>query len=213
MRICALREVEQSGHTRRDGDRKYMPETGQAKIDSLRNRLRENTSEAHDRLDARVSAFDMSNARDYATFLQFQYAARAPIEDWLERRAPDLELPSMAPLIVRDLAALDVPIPATASFRCPAARGAIGIAWALAGSHLGNRALLARLRKSGAEDRPTAFLADEAMRAAWQNLLPRLEAPAERLEFTQAVTAALAVFDHFAHALDRTLDSRERVAA
>lgn len=191
----------------------YMPETGQARIDSLRIFLRENTSEAHDRLDGRVSALDMSDTHDYAAFLRFQYAARAPIEDWLERRAPDLKLPPMASLIAQDLAALDVPIPATAAFRCPAARGAIGIAWALAGSHLGNRALLVRLRKSGAEGRPTAFLANETMRSAWQHMLPQLEAPADRLEGTQAVTAALAVFDHFAHALDRTRDCAERVAA
>jgi heme oxygenase len=190
-----------------------MPERGQARIESLRTCLRENTSEAHDRLDGRVSALDMPDAREYTVFLRFQYAARAPIEDWLERRAPDLELPPMAPLIAQDLAALDASLPALAPFRCPAARGAIGIAWALAGSHLGNRALLVRLRKSGAEDRPTAFLADQTMREAWQALLPQLEAPADRLECAQAVTAALAVFDHFAHALDQTLDCAERVAA
>lgn len=190
-----------------------MPETGPARIQTLREFLRENTTEAHDRLDGRVSALDLSDAGDYAAFLRFQYAARAPIENWLERRAPDLDLPPMAALIAQDLAAMGEPLPTLATFRCPAARGAIGIAWAMAGSHLGNRALLMRLRKTEATDRPTAFLADETMRAAWRDLLPRLEEPVDRLESAQAITAAHAVFDHFAHALDGTLVRPERVAA
>lgn len=190
-----------------------MPETGPGKIQTLREFLRENTAEAHDRLDGRVSALDLSEADDYAAFLRFQYAARAPIEAWLAQRAPDLDIPPMASLIEQDLAAMDEPLPELATFRCPAARGAIGIAWALAGSHLGNRALLVRLRKSGAKNRPVAFLADESMRLAWEELLPQLEAPADRLECAQAVTAAHSVFDHFAHALDRTLVCLERVAA
>lgn len=190
-----------------------MPSMGPNYLKTLRDYLRDNTASDHDTLDEAVSAINLADRRSYADFLRFQYAARAPIEDWLAARAPDLELPAMAPLIARDLAAMGEPLPGAERFTFPAANGAIGIAWALAGSHLGNRALLIRMRKSGADRFPTAFLGDETMRAAWQALLPQLEAPADRLECAQAATAASAVFRHFGAALDQTLNCAERVAA
>ncbi len=190
-----------------------MPEMGPVESESLRDCLRKGTVEAHDRLDQAVSALDLAKPPAMAAFLRFQYTARAPIEEWLAKHAPDLALPAMAPLIAGDLAALRHPLPTTAPFHFPTAAGALGIAWALAGSHLGNRAMLARLRKSDVEDIPVDFLADETMREAWKTLLPQLEAPAIRLEGAQAVTAATAVFRHFEQCLARTGILGERVAA
>jgi heme oxygenase (biliverdin-IX-beta and delta-forming) len=182
----------------------------------LRLHLRAATMAAHDLLDhAMQAASGWQNLGDYARFLALQHAARAPVEAWLERRAPaSLRPPPQTPLIARDLAALGEPLPPPSPdfAMTPCNRGeALGAAWVLAGSALGNRSILKQVRRAsaaaspligaGEQAWPSAFLADGAMLAFWNDLRGQIERPAIPEEAAAASRAASAVFDHFiAHA-------------
>ena len=162
---------------------------------SLRARLRDATAPLHDRLDNAIGALNLADRDQYAQFLRIQLAAREPIERWTERYCPsDLCPPSTAQLLKADLSALGEIAPfVAAAFALPESADPIGLAWALAGSHLGNRVL----RRSLGADLPSAFLDDAAMPAFWQEIAPRLEAPPSTELATPAIAAACAVFRHF----------------
>jgi heme oxygenase len=182
----------------------------------LRLHLRAATMAAHDLLDHTMQAASgWQSLADYARFLSLQHAARAPIEVWLESHAPaDLRPPAQTPLIARDLAALGLALPAPAAAFAMADEAApegkastgeaLGAAWVLAGSALGNKAILKQMRRASAAhgaDWPSAFLGDEAMLAYWQGLRARIERPAAAAQARAAAGAASAVFRHFiAHA-------------
>ena len=175
-----------------------------AHSENLRHSLRGATASAHDLLDHSLrAASGWTSLEDYARFLTLQHAARAPVEDWLADHAPeDLEPPAQCPQIESDLDALGVPTP-PASQRFAVARSnhnqsvALGAAWVLAGSSLGNRSILKKVRRAGNGDWPHAFLGDEAMLEFWRGLRLRIERPAETAEVEAASAAANAVFDHF----------------
>ena len=67
----------------------------------------------------------------------------------------------------------------------------------MAGSSLGNRAILRDIELHADSKMPTAFLADPGMIAFWKALRPDLEQPATDLEAAAAARAAASVFDHF----------------
>lgn len=168
----------------------------------LRTHLRAATMPAHDLLDSAMQAASGWQRRsDYARFLALQHAARAPLEEWLDTHAPpDLRPPRQTPLIARDLAALarGVPPPARAFVLEGDGRGdALGAAWVLAGSALGNRSIAAQVKRIGGGAWPAAFLGDDAMLGFWQALRGRIEQPAEADEAAGATRAAQAVFAHF----------------
>lgn len=170
--------------------------------ESLRADLRAATMTAHDLLDhAMQAAGGWQTRADYARFLGLQHAARAPIEAWLAANAPaDLVPPPQTGLIARDLAALGTPLPPPAPLAAigPCEPGtALGIAWVLAGSALGNRAIARQVAKIGGGTWPTAFLDDEGAMAFWQELRTRIERPAAPGEAASATRAAEAVFAHF----------------
>lgn len=169
---------------------------------ALRGYLREHTRGAHERLDASLRIFDLASRDGYAEFLAWQLRARMSVEDWLAAHAPpEILPPDTTPLLVADLAALRVDMFACAEpFHFPAGANPIGIAWAIAGSHLGNRAILSRLRKQGV-DFPSHFLQDARMQAFWKELLPLIEIRMEPVEAERAALAARAVFSHFHRAL------------
>ncbi len=174
--------------------------------EGLRARLRAATMAAHDLLDASMQAASGWQCRaDYARFLALQHAARTPIETWFADHAPPaLRPPEQTALIARDLAELGVPLPPPApafTLAAPDEGEALGAAWVLAGSALGNRSILKQVERAGAAEAgarwPTAFLADEAMLAFWQDLRRRIEGPAPAHEAAGAAAAAHAVFGHF----------------
>ena len=138
----------------------------------------------------------------YGDFLAMQLRARLPIERWAATHCPaSLRPPETTPEILEDLLALGRPISLRpARFDIPAAADPLGVAWAIAGSHLGNRAMLASLRKAGS-DLPASFLADTRMQAFWADLKPRLEAQVSRDSARGAIAAAQAVFACFAASL------------
>jgi heme oxygenase len=175
----------------------------EAQADSdLRSHLREATMAAHDLLDNAMQAASGWRTRDdYARFLELQHAARAPMEDWLDAHAPgDLHPPRQTALIARDLAQLGRPVPPPAQLFTMGRAGtghALGAAWVLAGSALGNQAIARQVRRIGGGAWPAAFLDDGAMLAFWQALRERIESRADPVEAAGATRAATAVFAHF----------------
>lgn len=173
-----------------------------ASDDDLRTHLRAATMAAHDLLDhAMQAASGWRTREDYAHFLELQHAARAPLEDWLDAHAPDaLRPPHQTPLIARDLAQLGKAVPAPAPLFTMGRTGtghALGAAWVLAGSALGNRSIARQVNRIGGGTWPMAFLGDEAMLGFWQALRERIEQQAEPCEAEGATSAATAVFAHF----------------
>lgn len=176
--------------------------TDKAAGDDLRSHLRAATMAAHDLLDhAMQAASGWQTRADYARFLALQHAARAPLEAWLSAHAPDdLVPPLQTPLIAADLARMEVTLPAPAPlFTLGRTRPghALGTAWVLAGSALGNRAIVRQVARIGKGQWPVAFLDDAAMMAFWQALRARIECPAAASEAEGATHAAEAVFAHF----------------
>lgn len=174
--------------------------------DTLRSHLRAATMAAHELLDHAMQAASGWQTRDdYAHFLALQHAARAPLEEWLTAHAPaELVPPVQTPLLARDLAALGAHLPPTSppfallqTSSRTAPGEALGAAWVLAGSALGNKAIAKQVARIGGGAWPTAFLGDEAMMAFWQGLRARIERPATLADAEGATRAAEAVFAHF----------------
>lgn len=146
-----------------------------------------------------------STRGSYAKFLTLQYAARHPVEAWLSEHAPaKLCPPPQCPQLASDLAALGKSVPrAGRRFSlpdCEAHRSDyafIGAAWVLAGSSLGNRAILKDITRDGHGQWPDTFLSDDTMLAFWKQLRPIIETPTRCEHAHEASAAAIAVFDHF----------------
>lgn len=167
--------------------------TGQT---TLRALLRAATAPDHDRLDRMVGALDLAVHADYARFLRIQLAAREALEPQLAARLGPAAPPSQSALIRHDLAAIgEVRANPHLSAPLPADSDPIGACWALAGSHLGNRAMLHALGSRAAPGWPTSFLADGAIAAYWQTLRESLARPARPDD--PAIPAAQAVFRVF----------------
>ncbi|ANU07108.1 biliverdin-producing heme oxygenase [Paraurantiacibacter namhicola] len=169
----------------------------------MRLRLRDTTRAAHDVLDG---AFDPARFCDpvhYGEFLGFQYQARASLEAWLDANCPlALRPPATAALARQDLKELGLEVPVADG--APQFAGdvdPIGVAWVIAGSSLGNRAMLAMLVKAGVHDVPQAFLSDPAMPRFWQHLRPLLENEVGEAEAAPAISAAQSAFDWFVQCL------------
>lgn len=182
--------------------------------ENLRAYMRAATRAAHDVLDeAMRAATGWRTIADYVRFLKLQHAARTPLEDWLASHAPgDLRPPRQTGLIARDLCELGqaVPQPASAFVLEPSVPGrsraealgeALGAAWALAGSALGNRTILKQVERArtahNGQAWPTAFLGDGQMPGFWHALRRQIERPAMPDEANGAARAAAAVFAHF----------------
>jgi heme oxygenase len=173
---------------------------------------------AHDLLDTTMQAASGWQSRDdYTRFLALQHAARLPLEDWLANNAPDdLCPPAQTGLLAADLAALGQPLPAPAPLLpwfSPGSGTALGAAWVLAGSALGNRAIAKAVARIGGGSWPVGFLGDGAMMAFWQGLRARIERPAAPAEAAGAAEAAAAVFAHFLKVAEQAEPAPERVSA
>jgi heme oxygenase len=118
---------------------------------------------------------------DYARFLALQHTARAPLEAWLAAHAPaELSPPVQTPLIARDLAQLGIALPAPAplfTLGRTCAGHALGTAWVLAGSALGNRVIARQVARIGGGAWPSRFLDDTAMMSFWQGLPTPMSPP------------------------------------
>ena len=90
-------------------------------------------------------------------------------------------------------------------FRCSFNNSAISAALRFDRSSLGNRAILAEIRRKtkaqGLAAWPEEFLGDDGMLDFWKHLRSHIEGRAEMDALEVAIEAAAAVFDHFiAHA-------------
>lgn len=93
------------------------------------------------------------------------------------------------------------------SLDLPDGYAALGAAWVLAGSSMGNRAMLARRRKYGIQG-PERFLSDSAMPAYFRDLLEVLGNAHTPAALRQAIKGARATFLLFeeafaSHSLER----------
>ena len=175
---------------------------------TLRKDLNAATRAKHDALDRELSP--LAEGSQYGRFLRIQYAVRAPVESWLVAHVTDPLSPTQTALIREDLRELGIqPSDDLPTFEAEDQREAWGIAWTLAGSSLGNRALLHRRRKAGLRS-AHRFLGDEAMPRYWAELRPRIEVPMDEATHEHAIRGARRVFDIFL-AVHRS--TTERVAA
>lgn len=166
-----------------------------ARVASLRDILRHATRERHEALDVGLSP--LADGPDYPAFLSFQHAARQPVEAWFAAQPAILQPPPQISLISADLDELGQPIPEPGPRFLPQDPGeAIGIAWVLAGSSLGNKVILKR-RNAFDGGRATRFLADPAMPGFWSSLRTRLQRPADAEACELAIEGAQRAFDHF----------------
>lgn len=189
--------------------------------ENLRQTLRKATAQAHDRLDGTMRAVaGWSTIDDYARFLTLQYSARRPVEAWIDANAPDdLRPPAQTPLIAADLKQLGRDLPRDdIEFTAPTIDGgnvgdgqpsersaALGAAWVLAGSSLGNRAILGEIKRMATREGwpawPSTFLGDPHMLEFWKGLRAQIEDRAETDTILVAIASADCVFAHFlAHA-------------
>ena len=172
----------------------------------MRQRLRAATAPLHDRLDDAMGALPVGDDNSFARFLTIQYASRRYLDAGFSdyRPAQIGAPPSQLDLIARDLEVLGgapAEIAGSASFESTAA--ALGAAWVLAGSSMGNRAMLAQRRKLGL-GHADAFLADPRMPDYFQSLLPLLAGDFDTLEQDRMIDGATLAFTTFLDVLART---------
>ena len=179
---------------------------------SARFALRAATSEAHERLDARFSRFDLAHPSDYQAFLLAQAGAFLPVEAALdatgaERIVPDWPQRRRAKALLADLAALGLVTPAPVAV--PALNGeaaVLGAAYVLEGSRLGG----AMLQRQVPDSLPKAFLCagnPKLWRAFVTDLDQRLSSPTD---IAAAAAAASSVFEAFASSASVILETTGR---
>lgn len=167
---------------------------------SPRFALKAATAEAHERLDALFSRFDLGSRAAYGDFLLAQAGAFASVEAALHRAGaaaliPDWADRRRATALETDLAAMNLAPPAALTSPVFEGEAAIlGGVYVLEGSRLGG----AMLVRTVADGLPKTFLSPgnpAAWRAFVAGLDERLSSPAA---LTAAVASATAVFEVFA---------------
>jgi len=144
---------------------------------SARAYLRAITRDAHDRVDAGFSKFDLSTVEGYADFLVAQAAAFLPVEAALDRAGAEELLPDWpqrrrGDALKSDLERLgrDVPEPMTPPDFSDAASVWGGL-YVLEGSRLGG----AILHKAVGADFPTSFLDPPQEKGLWRQFVAAVE--------------------------------------
>lgn len=167
---------------------------------TLRDILRAATGTDHTVLDQSMAGLRLAEPGDLVRFLGIHLAARAGIEGWLERNAlPGWVPPVQTTPIAQDLMALGglpsaFPAP---RFDPGAAADWRGVAYVIAGSHLGNRLLLAQAGAALPDD-ARRFLAGNAMQDYWRRLRSLLAGMPGPDGGESAISGAKATFGHFA---------------
>lgn len=178
---------------------------------TLRGYLRDNTAPQHERLDRRMSGFDLTTRAGYARFLLVQYQARVGIEDWCALHCPPaLRAPSGLPRLRADLADLGRRLPSHSPI-FSSEGDPLGVAYVLAGSTLGNT-MIARQVRENSSDLPLRFLDDPAAIAHWKLLQPLLKAAPDDTS-ADVLRGALDTFRHFTALAESAPDSSESLAA
>ena len=141
----------------------------------------------------------MAGGAGFGAFLLAQYRARHQVEAALDDNPP-LGLsapPRMTDLLARDLAFLGLDVqPPHDRIAFASAAESLGAAWVLAGSSMGNRAMLTMRRKAGL-DGPHEFLSDQSMTSYFQHLLQVLSRDHSAAARRAAAGGALRTFALF----------------
>lgn len=159
---------------------------------------------------ARSPSIPHGSRGEYGEFLLCQYAARAPVENWVREQCPfDLRPPLQLNLLKQDLADLSLSAQITAIdlvmhemswpvFAIPGDTDPLGLVWALARISLESHNTLAHLKSSAdGADWPTRFLKDTRMIDFWQDLQPRLSEPTTAGQARMVAQAANDLITHF----------------
>ena len=170
----------------------------------LRDLLRAATAADHTLLDQAMAGLRLAEPDDLVQFLGIHLAARAGIESWLaDNAAPGWVPPAQTGLIAADLVALGgLPAAFPAPRFVPGEEADwLGPAYVIAGSHLGNRLLLAQAGPTLAED-AQRFLVGSAMQDYWRRLRTLLSGTPGPDGGAAAVRGAQATFAHFRCCVD-----------
>ena len=168
----------------------------------MRNALREATSETHARLDETVGSLPLSSDDDYASFLTAQYLARRVVDAALDAQSPHgiTPPPSQTELLQLDLSDLGaVSSQQEHALTLSTPFEALGAAWVIAGSSLGNRTILRQRRKKGLTG-PQRFLEDDRLTSYFSNLRAVLSENYPPAEVDEAVLGARKTFEVFERA-------------
>ena len=177
--------------------------------DDARWALKRATDPVHQALDERLSALDLTDARNYATFLRINARAMLPVEaalvaagaagagvEWNERRRTDA--------LLADLAGLGIsPPPPVAVEPIGGGRaGLLGTLYVLEGSRLGGMILARRAAGGGEAVRSNMrFLDHGAGARLWPRFVAHLDALATGAGMDAATAAALEAFAAFDRAM------------
>ena len=135
--------------------------------------LREATEDAHERVDARFGAHDLTDRGDYIRFLIDHGRALGGAEAYLSNVGPHLAWRPRLPLIAADLAALGQELPAPSPLDLPIDKAiADGVVYVLEGSRLGGQILA---RQVG-DDLPSAYLSATHRSGEWRDLRQAIDA-------------------------------------
>ena len=171
---------------------------------ALRDLLRAATAADHTLLDQAMAGLRLAEPGDLVRFLGIHLAARAGIESWLaDHAAPGWVPPAQTGLIAADLVALGgLPAAFPAPRFVPGEEADwLGPAYVIAGSHLGNRLLLAQAGPALAED-ARGFLVGSAMQDYWRRLRTLLSGTPGPDGGAAAVRGAQATFAHFTRCVE-----------
>lgn len=161
---------------------------------TVRQTLREATTDSHRRVDAIYADFALDSPTDYRAFLTAHARALAGLEAAAQPDSPRL------PLLAQDLAALGQPMPAPLPLEAKAADGFHwGLRYALEGSRLGG----AMLSRQVGPDLPRAYLSAAHGKGEWiafQRALDSAAAEGGEGWLDDAVQGAQAAFALFADA-------------
>ena len=172
---------------------------------NLRNELKRATATVHARLDARVGGLPLGERAEYAAFLAAQFEARNAVEPALgEYCLPGLPgMPSQLASLAADLSEMGYRARGAMSrTRFANVSQALGAAWVVSGSAMGNRAMLVQRHKAGCSG-PERFLSDTRMADYFRQLVTVLESAPEGIELAEAVRGAQKAFALFEAAFTR----------
>jgi heme oxygenase len=175
-----------------------------ARRGGVRWHLREATADLHEVADTLGSDFDLGTTGDYARFLRAHARALLPLEAALaeagiEDFLPDWPLRRRGAALRADLAALGEAVPQAPRLSLHTAAAALGAAYVLEGSRMGNGLLLRRIRDGGL---PAAYLAHAGAPGGWPGFLAQLESALRMPALWQAAAeGARAAFTLFLAAL------------
>lgn len=142
------------------------------RVTSLRDRLRRDTADAHERVDHVFGSCDFGTEQGYAAFLRAQAVAWETLRPLLDAGST-----ARADALRRDLDALDIETPRPlANIELPGAL-TIGHRYVLEGSRLGSAVLLRQLqaRSPDLADRAGAYLAESGDTGDWKRLSTSLQ--------------------------------------